>query len=324
MATIQIDESVSNLQAFIAVVGGVSQALHAVSAELESAQGALEDAGREAEKALDGLGDALQEASSDLESAQDTAGAALEELASVAQDATTARLEALARQAEEIGDEVHGRAEAAQAEEDGAFSRLETAGFDEMESAARDAEAGVERGATESETAFAEVRGALQDQAAAMEAAGQELGASYAQAEGQLLSDTSDLAAEMEEVTRQWAADIDEALESGCTTVAGALESSYADWDARAAQAADATLDGIESALVQAAEFVAEAQATLSAKTTELLEGPVVELSSELDDAETALERARLLAGALETIVPELRITLRVVGQVDQLLANLD
>jgi uncharacterized phage infection (PIP) family protein YhgE len=325
MATATLDEGLGYLQAFNGKMADANRGLHDGSAELQSAENALRDLGREAEDAIGGLNDGLEDALDTLTSAGEAAESALEELAGTAHGAAAERLEAVASKSTEVGDEQARRDEAAQAEEEGSFSRLEESGFAAHEGAVREAESGLERTEAESTQAFAGLGEALQASGSDMGEAGDDLGSSLDESEQALSGEASQLATELKEAAGRWVAEIDDALSSGCQAIDDALEALFESWRERATLCADSMAEAVTAAMERTGQFVADdVQGVLTAAIDLLLQGPAQQLVSELEEDAAAIDGASGLAGVLEPMVPELETTLRVVAQVDQLLAQME
>jgi hypothetical protein len=321
MAT--LDEGVSNLQRFCGLLTQVNTGLQQRTQEVENAAADVERLDGSLDDALASLAGALQEAQSQMESDADDAQAAVEGLGASVLALDEERLPPVEEDVDEAGSTFAQRTGEDGAALESASGELASAGFDALSSSLDSVEGSIQASAQDAEEAFAtaasEVAAAQQQleqglndtSAAAQEAAGALSGETVASLE----SDGASCAA-------AWTGELPQALESGCTGAAGAVEGAYGGFGEESLGAGDGLIERVLVVCEQAAAFVLDdGGSQVEQAGAAAAEQAMPDLQAELDAMEATFAGGADTCGRLDPLVGELEIAATVVAQVDELLA---
>ena len=324
MAAATYDEGVQDLAAFNGLVAQVCGTLRDEVASLQEERAELETLGRDTTEALGDLREGLDDARDRLAAAQEESAASLEGLSDLADDLSTRVVETLVADLDSAAADLDHAREVSAREQGDAFGRLESDGFGVQDQAAAACEATVDDATTESDEAFATLGSGLDGEAAILIQAGTDLEAVLDGAGADADEAAGVLAAEGEAATGQWLAATDGPLEAASQSVADAVAAGFDTFGDEAATTADGLADAAKAALERVERAVRDdVDAPVTEALAALEEGPQQTLLQELDATRAAFEGAVPLADGLVVITPELRIGLRVVAQVDELLQAL-
>lgn len=319
------DDSVANLQNFNATLTRTCSELEEQNSRLEAAENELDRLTSEAEEQVGAFNDDLEEAIQDVQQAQ---GDAEEAVGGVTEAATEIAQSGLAQAEDDLaraqGDFEGERAAGESLLEEG-FSRLTEAGFQAFGATVDEVEGELQAVGQASQEDFDQLDHAVDEFQARVEGARTETVASLDEAQGGIEDESEQVEADFKDVTSNWDASIDEVLKSGCEEVGAALAQEYAEWGDAAGSVADSLGQALTDAVFGAAEFLGQDRAQAQENTLrETLNGPGDALLAEEGESVAALKEGEGVTGAIEPLVAELEVVLRVVDQVDQLLKAMD
>lgn len=318
---VALDDSVTNLQNFNALLAKTCPQLGEQNSTLESEGNELEQLTSDAEGKIGGFNDDLEEALQELQEAGSDAEAAVDGVTDAATEITQSRLARAEDDLEEAQGDFEENRDRGESQIEEGFSRLTEAGFQAYGTTVDEVEGELQRVRDSSQENFDTLDGALEEFQGRVDGTRSETNAAMEEAQGDIESDGGELEGDFKDVTSQWDASIDGVLKSGCEEAGTTLEQEYADWEEAAGSVADALAQAISDAVSGAAEFLG--QDTYQAQEDALREtmnGPGEALLTEAGTSVGSLETGQAVTGVLDPLVGELEIVLRVVDQIDELL----
>lgn len=316
------DESVQNLEAFIALVTQTTSELNDQTAEVETAQAELDRLSDEVDDSLGGLGDTIEDGLDALGDEADRAAAALADVETAGREAAESRLS-------QLSSDLGAAAERAESRASGARERIEE-GFDDLKADGLQAFAEVlheladdaDGARGEAEAGFGELGEAI----SAAEASLREAQDDATQALDEAASSASQEAAEVTAAGQQAASDWAEGraeLEADAAEAQSALADAYTEWTEHVRQQGETALAAAREALAGAEQAATESAGLLDEAARAASEDALPEMAEEAGEVTSAVEPGDPLAQALEPMVTELVVVQSVVDQIAKLLQEI-
>lgn len=319
-----VDDSVANLQKFCGEAEGATSHLTHSNVQLQEVAEAIEQLGQRAQSGIADLNEALQEGLQALGDGREAVVTALDGVASEAEESVSDTLDAKESELEDAVRETEDAAETARDDLEQACDRVTDDGFRLHLEALSNLDSGLTDAEHDGQEAFLSLAGEIQALEARGAALRDEAGNALAEAESEAEQEASGLGERFDSAKTEWAQTIDEGVRESCEEVGVQVQQLYADWGDAVGGVADEIGEECAAPLEQAATFLEqESHQALEQAVGLLLRDPSDALLAEQGEAASVLEAGSAVAEALLELVPDLRVSVSVVGEIDRLLNEL-
>lgn len=319
-----VDDSVANLQKFIGEAEAAASHLTHSNVQLQEISEGVEQLGQRAQSEIADLNGALQDGLQELGSGREALVTALEGVADEADESVSDAIDAKESDLEDAVREMEDEAESSKDELEQACDRVTDDGFRVHAEALQNLESGLDDAQQASEEAFESLAGEVQSLQARGEAVKEETAGALAEAESEAEREAADLGERFDAARTEWAQTIDEGLRESCEEVGGQVQQLYADWGEAVGGLAGEIDEECAPPFEAAATFLEqESYQALEQAVTELLQTPSEALLVEQGEAAGVLEAGSAVAEALTVLIPDLRVSVSVVGEIERLLNEL-
>jgi chromosome segregation ATPase len=317
------DESVQNLEAFIALLTATTSELHDQTSDVEEAKTELDRLADQADDDIGKLADALEEGLDELGDGADSAGAALAAVESKAQEIAQQRLGDLSGSLEDAAERGVDRITSTRERVDEAFQELKADGIDafvnvvhELASEAQDAQG-------EAEQDFEELGQAIEQALSTLQEAQQDATEALDEAASAAGQESEQVGSVGEQTVAAWTGARDQ-LESEGAEAQGAIGEAYSGWTEDVQEAGQAAVEAVSTALSEAADAISGESADLLNEALQVaVDDALPKLSEESSQVTGAVEPGDPMAQALDPMVGELVTVQSVVDQIAQLLQEM-
>ena len=317
------EESVQNLETFIALLTSTTSELHDQTTEVETAQSELDRLADQADDDIGKLADALEEGLDELGDGADRAEAALAGVESKAQEIAQQRLGELSGSLVEGAERGVERIASTRERVDEGFEELKADGLDAFVSVVHELAGDAENARGEAEQDFEELGDAVEQALATLQEAQQNASEALDEAASAAAQEAEQVGSVGEQTVAAWTAAKDQ-LESEGAEVEGAIGDAYSGWTEDVQEAGQTAVEAMSTALSDAADAISGESAELLNEALQVaVDDALPKLSEEAGQVTGAVEPGDPLAQALDPMVGELVTVQSVVDQIAQLLQEM-